>query len=180
LEYWSLGNTKPYVILLAVLLALAFWAYRRNVDAPDAEILFDEVPPAEIEALNLRDRGPRGGKPAELPPPEIPRAPFSLEQFFRDLGNATRILTKSPGFSAAVVLLIAVGIGGNAGIYSMEHAVFSKPAPGITADNLVVFGATRNGRLIDPGEHSYPNIWPTRSIAAQCIPLPLLSRSAST
>ncbi len=155
LEYWSLGKTKPYVILLAVLLAMCVWAYRRNLSATDAEILFDELPPAEIEALNLRDRGPRGGKPIQLPPPEIPRTPFSLEQFFRDLGNATRILTKSPGFSGAVIALIAVGIGGNASIYSMVHAVLSKPAPGITADNLVTFGATRNGRLMDPGEHSY-------------------------
>jgi hypothetical protein len=36
------------------------------------------------------------------------------------------------------------------------HAVLSKPAPGISADNLVVFGATRDGRPIDPGEHAYP------------------------
>ena len=133
---------------------MCVWAYCRNVDAPDAEILFDEVPPAEIEALNLRDRGPRGGKPIQLPPPEVPRAPFSLEQFFRDLASATRILTKSPGFSAAVIALIAVGIGGNATIDSMVHAVLSKPAPGITADNLVAFGATRYGRPRPDGRSS--------------------------
>jgi len=156
LEFWSLGNTRPYVILLAVLLGSAFWAHRRNAAAPDAEILFDEVPPADIETLNLHDRGPRGGKLAHLPPLEIPRAPFSAEQFFRDLANSTRILTKSPGLSLAVIALIAVGIGGNAGIYSIVHAVLSKPAPGISADNLVVFGATRDGRPIDPGEHAYP------------------------
>lgn len=79
LEYWSLSNTGQYLILSTVLLAFAFWAHRRNVSAPDAEILFDEVPPAEIEALNLRDRGPRGGKPLEPPPPEIPPSPLSLE-----------------------------------------------------------------------------------------------------
>jgi hypothetical protein len=33
LEYWSLSNTKTYVILLAVLLAMCAWAYRRNVSA---------------------------------------------------------------------------------------------------------------------------------------------------
>ncbi len=156
LEYRSLQNNTSYVILLAVLSALCAWAYWRNISSPDAEILFDEVPPADIESLNLHDRGPRGGKPAPLPPLEIPRAPFSLEQFFRDLASATRILTKSPGLSVAVIALIAVGIGGNAGIYSMVHAALSKPAPGITADNLVTFGATRDGRPIDPGEHGYP------------------------
>ena len=89
LEYWALRNTTAYTVLLSVLLAFSAWAYRRNLTSPDAEILFDEVPPADIEALNLRDRGPRGGKPLQLPPPEIPRAPFSLDQFFRDLANAT-------------------------------------------------------------------------------------------
>jgi predicted permease len=156
LEYWALGHARTYVILLAVLLAWAFWAHRRNVEADDAEILFDEVPPADIEALNLHDRGPRGGKVMPLPPLQIPRTPFSAEQFFRDLVSATRILSKSPGFSLAVIALIAVGIGGNASIYSMVHAVLSKPAPGIAADNLVTFGNTRNGRPMDPGEHSYP------------------------
>jgi hypothetical protein len=64
LEYWALHNTTPYVVLLTVLLAAAAWAYRRNVAASDAEIVFDEVEPADIEALNLRDRGPRGGQTA--------------------------------------------------------------------------------------------------------------------
>jgi hypothetical protein len=89
LEYWSLSNTKTYVILLAVLLAMCAWAYWRNISGGDTEILFDEVPLADVEALNLGDRGPRGGKPIPLPPPEIPRAPFSVEQFFRDLANST-------------------------------------------------------------------------------------------
>jgi hypothetical protein len=68
LEYWSLSNTRSYVILLAVLVALGAWAYWRNVDTPDGEILFDEVPPADIEALSLRERAPRGGKLQPLPP----------------------------------------------------------------------------------------------------------------
>jgi predicted permease len=170
-EYRSLSSTFGYFLLLAVLLALCGWAYWRNVSAPEAEILFDEVPPADLESLNLRDRGPRGGKPVELPPLEIPRSPFSAEQFFRDLANATRILTKSPGFSLAVIALIAVGIGGNATIYSLVHAVLSKKAPGITADNLVTFGTTRNGRLGDPGDHSYPEYlaYATRSRIMQSI-----------
>jgi hypothetical protein len=97
LEYWSLSNTKTYVILLAVLLAMCAWAYWRNISADDVEILFDEVPPAEVEALNLRDRGPRGGKPAELPLTEIPRAPFSMEQFFRDLATAALLFDGARG-----------------------------------------------------------------------------------
>ena len=55
LEFWSLGNTKPYVVLLAFLIALGAWAFRRNVSRSDGEVLFDEVPPVEIETLSLRD-----------------------------------------------------------------------------------------------------------------------------
>ena len=156
LEFRALHSTTGYLALAMFLLALGAWAYRRNVALPDSEILFDEVPPTDIETLNLSGRGPRGGKPLDLPPLEIPRAPFSAEQFFRDMRSAARILTRSPGFSAAVVALIAVGIGGNATIYSMVHAVLTKPAPGIAASGLVNFGATRNGRILDPGDHSYP------------------------
>ena len=129
----------------------ASWAHRRNATAPDAEILFEELPPADIEALDLHGRGPRGGTPVTLPPLEIPRAPFSAEQFFRDLANATRILTRSPGLSVAAIVLIAVGIGGNAAIYSMVHSILSKPAPGVSAENLVTVGAMRDGRPHRPG-----------------------------
>ena len=87
LEYRSLRNATVYIILVAVLLALCAWVYWRNISADDSEILFDEVPPADIEALNLRDRGPRGGKPVQWPPAEVPRAGFSVEQFFRDLAE---------------------------------------------------------------------------------------------
>ncbi len=33
-----------------------------------AEILSEEVPPADVEALDLHGRGPRGGEPTPLPP----------------------------------------------------------------------------------------------------------------
>lgn len=171
LEYRALFHFRTYLILLGITLAWAVWAYRRNISAPDTEILFDEVPPSDIESLNLHDRGPRGGKPAPLPPPEIPRTPFSIEQFFCDLAGASRILTRSPGLSLAIVALIAIGIGGNAAVYSMVRAVLSGKAPGITADRLVAIGALRDGRLTDPGDHSYPEYlaYATRSHTMQSI-----------
>ncbi|HEX3744513.1 MAG TPA: hypothetical protein VHW09_11305 [Bryobacteraceae bacterium] len=72
LEYRSLRNNSLYWILVAVLMALGAWARWRNDSAPGDEILFEEVPPSDIEALNLHDRGPRGGMPA----------PFSVERSF--------------------------------------------------------------------------------------------------
>jgi len=59
LEFRALDHAAAYSILLAVLLGISLWAHRRNVSAPEAEILFDEVAPNAIEALNLHDRGSR-------------------------------------------------------------------------------------------------------------------------
>ena len=80
----------------------------------------------------------------------------TLEQILQDLRSGARILKKSPVFSAAAVALIAVGIGGNTTIFSMIHAILTKPATGVTADRLVTLGLTEDGRLTDPS-NSFPN-----------------------
>jgi hypothetical protein len=80
----------------------------------------------------------------------------TLEQIIHDLRLGTRILRRAPLFSLAAIALITVGIGGNTAIFSMIHAILTKPAPGVTAKHLVVFGLTENGRLEDPS-NSFPN-----------------------
>lgn len=80
----------------------------------------------------------------------------TVEQILHDLRSGTRILKRAPLFSMAAVALIAVGIGGNTAIFSMIHAILTKPAPGVTGKRLVVFGLAENGRLQDPS-NSFPN-----------------------
>src|SRR5579872_1312331 len=79
-----------------------------------------------------------------------------LQELLQDLTFAARVLTKSPGFSVAALALIALGIGGNATIYSMINAVSHKPMPSIHADNLISLGRMKDGQQNDPG-NSYPN-----------------------
>ncbi len=74
----------------------------------------------------------------------------------QDLRFAARVLTKSPGLAAAAIALIALGIGGNATIYSMVSAISHKPLPGIHAENLISLGIMRDGHQDDPG-NSYAN-----------------------
>ena len=63
-----------------------------------------------------------------------------MDQLLNDIRHGIRILTKSPGLSATAALLVALVIGGNATIYSMVNSVVTRPAPGVTADDLVSFG----------------------------------------
>ena len=79
-----------------------------------------------------------------------------IQELVQDLRIAARVLTKSPGFSVAAIALIALGIGGNATIYSMINAVSHKPMPSIHADNLISLGVMKDGRQDDPG-NSYAN-----------------------
>jgi macrolide transport system ATP-binding/permease protein len=60
-----------------------------------------------------------------------------LEQILQDVRFGARILTKSPGLSATAAILIALVIGINTTIFSMVNSTVRRPAPGVTADDLV-------------------------------------------
>ena len=80
----------------------------------------------------------------------------AAERALEDLRAAVRVLTKAPGFSAAVITLVALGIGVNTTIYSAIHGILTRPRPGVRAERLVSMGVTLHGRSDDPG-NSYPN-----------------------
>lgn len=61
-----------------------------------------------------------------------------IEDVGRDLHYAKRTLARSPGFTLAAVLTLAIAIGGATAVFSLVNAVLLQPLPFPAADRLVL------------------------------------------
>ena len=65
-----------------------------------------------------------------------------VEDVTRDVRHAARGLWRSPGFSLAVILTLALGIGGNTAVFSVVDQLLLRPLPYPDGDQLVVVEET--------------------------------------
>src|ERR1700723_215368 len=61
-----------------------------------------------------------------------------MTNLLRDLRYALRTLAQNPGFAAAAILSLAIGIGANTAIFSVTSALLLRPLPYRDASRLVI------------------------------------------
>ena len=59
-------------------------------------------------------------------------------QMLDDLRYAARVFARTPGFTAAAVLSLAIGVGANTSIFSVTNALLLRPLPYRDADRLTI------------------------------------------
>ncbi|HLH55293.1 MAG TPA: permease prefix domain 1-containing protein [Verrucomicrobiae bacterium] len=60
-----------------------------------------------------------------------------LETLWRDVRYAARMLWKNPGFTAAAVITLALGLGANTAVFSLLNAAILRPLPFRAPERLV-------------------------------------------
>ena len=87
----------------------------------------------------------------------------ALESFAADVRYALRTMRKNPGFTAVVILTLALGIGANVAIFSVVNAVLLQPLPYKNADRLVTIWGENKPRRFDLDLISYQDFLDLRA-----------------
>ena len=70
-----------------------------------------------------------------------------MTTIFNDIKYAFRQLWKNPGFTATVIVVLAVGIGANTAIFSVVDAVMLRPLPFAQQERIMFVAYYDNGIL---------------------------------
>src|SRR5262249_20920473 len=126
--------------VIASVLVFALITLLRSIQDKRRQVTYDETEAAIVTLSSDRGYWTAYSRPSRLPRLQNVHRGWTwhgVEQIFQDLKFGVRILWKSPGLSATAAILIALVIAGNMTVYSIVHALITKPAPGVTGRNLV-------------------------------------------
>jgi putative ABC transport system permease protein len=118
-----------------------------------------------VEQIKEEARDARGTRP--------------LEDLIADIGYATRVLRRNPGFTVGAVLTFALGCGAASAIFSVVYGVLLRPLPYADPGRLVVLWERNASRTTDRNVVSVANFqaWRERSEAfdgmAALVPRPV-------
>src|SRR5712675_2014309 len=71
--------------------------------------------------------------------------PSVIEDSLRDVRHGVRLLRRSPGFTAAALLTLALGIGATSAVFSVVRTVMLEPLPYRDPDRIVAVWETNRG-----------------------------------
>jgi predicted permease len=85
------------------------------------------------------------------------------DQLVQDLRFGVRTLRRSPGYTFAAMLILALGIGANTAIFSVIDGVLLKPLPFHDSRQLVLIQQSAPGSNVQRAGVSIPELWDYRA-----------------
>src|SRR5215203_7027280 len=101
-----------------------------------------------------------------------------MKSMFTDIRYGIRSLLKRPGFTAVIVLTIALGVGANTALFSVVDAVLLRKLPVKDPNRLVLLKASWDREKFSPGSFTGSNRRDpaTRLTVGTSFPVQTLSR----